>query len=84
MIKPQRLITNNYRYYTDDTLSLIPIIKYYKQMGFTLDEINPLLSSDDCHIDEIIQKVFERKMSELSEEQKDLEVKYNSVHDWYN
>ncbi|GAB3535333.1 MerR family transcriptional regulator [Photobacterium alginatilyticum] len=84
LIKPKRFNSNNYRYYTDDSLFLIPIIKYYKQMGFTLDEMNQLISCSDCNIDNIMQEVFKRKMSDLFEEQKGLEIRYNSVNDWYN
>lgn len=84
LVKPKRVISNNYRYYTDETLCLIPIIKYYKQMGFTLDEINQLLSCNECNIDKIMQEAFKNKMTEIFEEQKGLKVKYNSVHDWYN
>ncbi|WP_375751026.1 MerR family transcriptional regulator [Vibrio sp. HN007] len=84
LIKPKRLNSNNYRYYTDDSLFLIPIIKYYKQMGFTLEEMNPLISCRDCNIDNVMQEVFKRKMSELFEEQKGLEMRYSSVNDWYN
>ncbi|OLQ74448.1 MerR family transcriptional regulator [Photobacterium proteolyticum] len=84
LIKPKRFNSNNYRYYTDDSLFLIPIIKYYKQMGFTLDEMNQLISCSDYNIDNIMQEVFKRKMSDLFEEQKGLEIRYNSVNDWYN
>ncbi|WED21119.1 MerR family transcriptional regulator [Vibrio sp. JC009] len=84
LIKPKRLNSNNYRYYTDDSLSLIPIIKYYKQMGFTLDEMSPLISCRDCDIDNVLQEVFKSKMSELFKEKRDLEVRYNSVNDWHN
>ena len=29
---------NNYRLYTHDELLMVPVLKYYKQMGFKLDE----------------------------------------------
>jgi hypothetical protein len=37
LIPSQRDDCNNYRFYTDESLLAVPVIKYYKQMGFTLD-----------------------------------------------
>ena len=34
---------NGYRYYTLDTILRIPILKYYKQMGFRLEEMQGLV-----------------------------------------
>ncbi|MDT2704299.1 MerR family transcriptional regulator [Enterococcus dongliensis] len=36
---------NNYRYYSEETVMLIPILKYYKQMGFRLQEIGVSIKS---------------------------------------
>lgn len=31
--------TNGYRYYSNDILYFVPIIRYFKQMGFKLEEM---------------------------------------------
>ena len=36
---------NKYRYYNRETLLLVPVIKYYKQMGFKLEEMKEVLES---------------------------------------
>ncbi len=84
LVKSQRFDFNNYRYYNDDNLLLIPVIKYYKQMGFTLDEMTQLITGGDDNIYDVMQDVFSKKIVELNKERKYLEVRYNSVNDWYN
>ena len=37
---------NKYRYYNRRTLLLVPVIKYYKQMGFKLEEMKEVLESE--------------------------------------
>ncbi|MBW2186274.1 MAG: MerR family transcriptional regulator [Deltaproteobacteria bacterium] len=39
LIKSKRDDINNYRYYSKEALLAVPVIKYYKQMGFTLEEM---------------------------------------------
>ena len=34
---------NNYRYYSEETLLLVPVVKYYKQMGFSLEQMQNLV-----------------------------------------
>lgn len=34
---------NNYRFYSKDTLLFVPVIKYFKQMGFKLEEMKEFL-----------------------------------------
>ena len=46
LIKPDKVDdSNNYRYYSRETLLFVPVIKYYKQMGFKLEEMQELLGS---------------------------------------
>lgn len=84
LVKPQRSNCNNYRYYNDDSLHLIPVIKYYKQMGFKLYEMTQLINDDCDNTYSVMQDVFESKMAELDEERQGLRVRDSSVHDWYN
>ena len=57
---------NNYRFYSKDTLLFIPVGKYFKQMGFKLDEMKEFLqgSSYEAH-----ERGFYRKIEELKEQE---------------
>lgn len=46
---------NGYRYYSEDTLLYVPVLKYYKQMGFKLEEMQGLF--DDVNFAGIPQMV---------------------------
>lgn len=72
---------NNYRYYSRETLLFVPIIKYYKQMGFKLEEMKELLQGETYDIHE---KSFRRKIDELKKLKDDIDVSYTSVTDWYD
>lgn len=72
---------NNYRYYSKDTVLFVPVIKYYKQMGFKLEEMKTLLDTDcfDTHTERLRDKI-----DELKKEREAIAVAYTSVNDWYN
>ena len=53
---------NGYRYYSEDTLLYVPVLKYYKQMGFKLEEMQGLLDDVDFAG---IRKWFPEKIREL-------------------
>lgn len=72
---------NNYRYYSKDTVLFVPVIKYYKQMGFKLEEMKTLLNTDcfDTHTERLRDKI-----DELKKEREAIAIAYTSVNDWYN
>lgn len=72
---------NNYRYYSKDTVLFVPVIKYYKQMGFKLEEMKNLLDTDcfDTHTERLRDKI-----DELKKEREAIAIAYTSVNDWYN
>lgn len=41
---------NGYRYYSEDDMSLLQMILYYKYLGFSLNDIKNLIHKDDCEI----------------------------------
>ncbi len=84
LIKPRRQDYNNYRYYTTDCLLTVPVIKYYKQMGFKLDEILDCIQSQGDNVYRSIQSAFLSKIQELELEQNHIGRKYTSVKDWYD
>ena len=53
IISPDHICEENkYRYYSRETLLLVPVIKYFKQMGFKLEEMKEFLESDTYEVQE--------------------------------
>ena len=84
LIPSHRQDSNNYRYYTNESLLAVPVIKYYKQMGFTLDEMRALIEGKIPNVYKSIQNSFLSKIKELEKEQEEIRRKYASVKDWYD
>lgn len=72
---------NNYRYYSRKTLLFVPVIKYYKQMGFKLEEMKNLMDNNRY---EFHAKKMRDKSDELKKLREEINVAYTSVNDWYN
>lgn len=72
---------NGYRYYSKDTLFFIPIIKYFKQMGFKLQEMKELL---DGKTYSVCERCFREKIDELKMKEEEIRTSYTSIRDWYN
>ena len=82
LITSKRQDYNNYRYYTLDSLLTVPIIKFYKQMGFKLDEMKTFIEGEEANIYTSIEQSFRAKIKELEQEQEELRRKHASVKDW--
>ena len=80
IIKPDRTCGNNYRYYSQQTMLAVPVIKYYKQMGFTLSEMREVIESGDYRI---LKESFLSKLEELRQIEEKISRNYTSVRDWY-
>lgn len=81
IISPDEVSTSNhYRYYSRKSLLNLTIVKYYKQMGFKLEEMRSLLNSEEYRI---MERGFLEKINELQDEQMAVNVKLTSVTDWY-
>lgn len=81
IISPDKVTSNHYRYYSKKSLLKLTIIKYYKQMGFKLEEMRELITSEEYRT---MERGFIAKIDELLEEQLAVEVKLTSVRDWYH
>ncbi|MCW7753341.1 MerR family transcriptional regulator [Desulfobotulus sp. H1] len=84
LINSQRDESNNYRYYTQKSLLAVPVIKYYKQMGFKLDEMRDFIEGNAFNIYKAIQHSFRSKITELKHHQEEIRRQYLSVTDWYD
>ncbi|QSX07399.1 MerR family transcriptional regulator [Sedimentibacter sp. zth1] len=71
---------NGYRYYSKQSMLYVPIIKYYKQTGFKLEEMKDLLDGTTY---DVCEKTFRNKIDDLKEIQKEVQLKLQSLLDWY-
>ncbi len=72
VVIPDRICpVNGYRYYTRDTMNLIPVIKYYKQIGFKLQEMHGVQNNKTYFYHE---QNFISKLDELTIEKEVFEL----------
>jgi DNA-binding transcriptional MerR regulator len=83
LIPSQRHDYNNYRYYTYESLLAVPVIKYYKQMGFSLEEMKEFIKGDSSDVYRLLERSFQSKIKELETEQEATRRKFASVKDWH-
>ena len=81
IMSPDKVTSNHYRYYSRKSLLKLTILKYYKQMGFKLEEVRDLMTSEEYRP---MERGFLLKISELLEEEQAVNVKLTSVRDWYD
>lgn len=82
IIKPDVVCPEtSYRYYNKDTMMLLPIIKYYKQMGFKLQEMTGVGKKGTCFYHETN---FITKIEELTVEEQEIRNRHVAVEDWLN
>lgn len=82
LISPDRVSQeNNYRFYNRKSLLSVPIIKYYKQMGFKLEEMRAFLEGSTYSM---LAKTFRQKIEDLKEMESEIFKMYTSVKDWYD
>lgn len=82
LISPDKVSQeNNYRFYNRNTLLSVPIIKYYKQMGFRLEEMRAFLEGGTYSM---LEKTFRQKIDDLKEMESEIFKMYTSVKDWHD
>jgi len=71
-----------YRYYSEATLLLVPVVKYYKQMGFKLEEMQDLVEGNTYYY--YIEQNFYSKIEELRIREAEVRNSLIAVSDWYD
>lgn len=79
LVEPDEIGENGYRYYLRESLLKLPVIKYLKMMGFSLEEITEILTANS--IATIRKKFFEREKIYHTEEI-ELAERMQVMHDW--
>lgn len=82
LISSSRHDSNNYRVYTEDELLLVLVLKYYKQMGFALEEMRALIGGQARNVYASLRGAFEKKLDEIGKAQIELGRREESVRDW--
>ncbi len=81
VVKPDTICKENgYRYYSRDTLLTVPVLKYYKQMGFKLEEMQGLVEGDGYYF---LKESFLNKIDELKEQEQQIHNSLVAVKEWY-
>ncbi|WP_040191517.1 MerR family transcriptional regulator [Clostridium culturomicium] len=81
ILSPDKIMDENgYRYYSKKNLLSVPMIKYYKQSGFKLEEMKEFLAGAPYTL---FENSFRDKIDELKEQEKEIHLKLRSIEDWY-
>lgn len=56
LLKPQYRRDNGYRYYGEEEVTLLQQIMFFRELGFSLDEIRTIISSPDFNISEALEQ----------------------------
>ncbi|MBO1300610.1 MULTISPECIES: MerR family transcriptional regulator [unclassified Enterococcus] len=82
LLKPDHVcFENGYRYYTEQTMNSIPVIKYYKQMGFKLQEMKIAQNTENYFYHEQ-ENIFLTKLEELKQEERRIRNSYGAIAEW--
>lgn len=79
LLLPDEIKENGYRYYSYQKLLQIPIIKYFKQMGFQLDDIKQIMQGETFHL---LTHYFQDKIQDLDDMEKEIKNKKAALKDW--
>lgn len=80
IIKPEQISEfNSYRYYSSDNMYDIIVLKYFKQMGYSLDEIRKNLCTKDLNI---VLNGLMTKVEELERAKKVIENEIYAALEW--
>ncbi|KZL90901.1 MerR family transcriptional regulator [Clostridium magnum] len=80
ILSPDKVCNENgYRYYSKKNLLSVPVIRYYKQSGFKLEEMKAFLEGTTY---DFVDKSFRKKIDELEELDREINLKIRSVKDW--
>ena len=79
LVEPDEIGDNGYRYYSLETMLRIPVIKYLKMMGFSLEEIISIVTCSDIGK---IRGMFNAREKVYHQEELELYERMQVIHDW--
>ncbi|WP_310833015.1 MerR family transcriptional regulator [Paenibacillus pedocola] len=80
LLRPDKISDeNHYRYYSKESALKIPLIKYYKQLGFRLDDIKELIGVLDIGV---LSDFFTKELKSVEKQIADLQKKHFAITEW--
>ncbi|OBZ14405.1 hypothetical protein A8L34_10715 [Bacillus sp. FJAT-27264] len=80
LLTPDRIAPeSNYRYYSVESIRKIPLIKYYKQLGFKLDDIRQMLERSNF---EVLEDYMAKELLMVERQMAELQKKHFAIQEW--
>jgi len=80
LLAPDRISSEtNYRYYSMESMRKIPLIKYYKELGFKLEDIGRMLERPNF---EILEDYMAKELLIVEKQMADLQKKHFAIQEW--
>ncbi|MGG3891063.1 MerR family transcriptional regulator [Metabacillus fastidiosus] len=81
LLKPEKVsLETKYRYYSQNDILKIPVIKYYKQLGFQLKDIKNLIRSLDVST---LESYFTKELAIVEKQIQELNNKHFAMTQWF-
>ncbi|MBU5668841.1 MerR family transcriptional regulator [Peptoniphilus sp. MSJ-1] len=80
LIKPDLIKENGYRFYSEKTASIIPVIKYLQFIDFNLKEIKDFLQNDDYYSK---LRSFKNAIIRTKKQIEELQYRVMVIEDWH-
>lgn len=81
VLMPDEVGANSYRYYDRNSLLSVPVIRYYKQMGFRLEELRQMMERGDLLL---MSREFQAKLREHEEMEREIFRMKQFISDWFD
>jgi DNA-binding transcriptional MerR regulator len=80
LLKPEKISPEtNYRYYSMEGIRKIPLIKYYKQLGFKLDDIREMLERPNF---KKLEDYMSKELLIVEQQMAELQKKHFAIKEW--
>ncbi|MFF2093109.1 MerR family transcriptional regulator [Paenibacillus sp. NPDC058174] len=80
LLKPERIAPEtNYRYYSIEGMRKIPVIKYYKQLGFKLEDISRMLERSNF---DVLEDYMAKELLIVEKQMAELQKKHFAIKEW--
>ncbi|BBH23275.1 MerR family transcriptional regulator [Paenibacillus baekrokdamisoli] len=80
LLVPDRISPEtNYRYYSKEGMRKIPLIKYYKQLGFKLEDISRMLERPNF---DVLEDYMAKELLIVEKQMAELQKKHFAIQEW--
>jgi len=80
LLKPDKITPEtNYRYYSMEGMRKVPLIKYYKQLGFKLDDIRHMLQRPNF---DVLEDYMAKELLIVEKQMAELQKKHFAIKEW--